>query len=310
MMPIRLEVGVGLAGGLPVLDAVHRRPELVGPHGLDAETHAHLFDGHLLHEAHERDVGAVAEDVARGVRHLDGLTGELHVDHAEGGEGALGRHLDFAFGGDAVGGARAPGADVDLAAHGALLPDDLALGDALQESGLGETRRVVVLEADGPLDDRSFRVLSHQLPSGSKQAMELMSGTLSWVQRTFTRMPVDIFDSSPASTAWSMPVSAPSSLIRAQAKGLSRGWPGRGSVTHAHVVTVPASATSTNSLSVSPVYGSYSVGGTITLPSEPLMPCMRCSPRPAKKRSMTGPTLRVYVYSISCGARSTSLVAI
>src|SRR4051812_26897469 len=48
----------------------------------------------------------------------------------------------------------------------------------------------------------------------------------------------------------------------------------------------------------------------MTLPSEPLIPWMRCSPRPAKNRSMTGPTLRVYVYSMTCGARSTSLVAI
>src|SRR5207248_1778713 len=197
-------------------------------------------------------------------------------------------------------------------AHRTLLADDLAFGDAFEEAGLREAGRVVVVETDRPLDDRALSMFGHQLTSGegSKQAMELRSGALSFVQRAFTRMPVDIFDSSPASTAWSMPVSAPSSLMRAHANGLSRGWPGRGSVTHAHVVTVPASPTSTNSLRVSPVYGSYSVGGTITLPSEPLMPWMRCSPRPAKKRSMTGPTLRVYVYSMTWGARRTSLFAI
>src|SRR5438270_9497837 len=149
--------------------------------------------------------------------------------------------------------ARAPGTDVHLAAHRALLADDLALGDALQEAGLGEASRVVVVEADGTLDDRPLCVFGHQLPSGSKQAMEDRSGTLSSVHRTFTRIPVDIFDSSPASTAWSMAVSAPSNLTRAQAKDLSSGWPGRGSVTHAQVVTVPASPTSTNSLRVSPV---------------------------------------------------------
>src|SRR6266480_5667635 len=46
-----LVVGVGLAGGLPVLDAAERRAQLVGPHSLDAQPHAHLFDGDHLDEA-------------------------------------------------------------------------------------------------------------------------------------------------------------------------------------------------------------------------------------------------------------------
>ena len=55
-------------------------------------------------------------------------------------------------------------------------------------------------------------------------------------QRGTTRMPVRIgVDAEPASTAWSIGVSAPSSLISAQAKGSSSGCSSWGSITHAHV---------------------------------------------------------------------------
>ena len=77
-----------------------------------------------------------------------------------------------------------------------------------------------------------------------------------------TRMPVDIFDSSPASTACSMAVSAPSRRIRAKAKGLSRGWLRSGSLTQHQLVTLPAGPTATISSTLSPVDGSYSIGGT------------------------------------------------
>jgi hypothetical protein len=73
--------------------------------------------------------------------------------------------------------------------------------------------------------------------------------------------------------------------------------PPRGSCPTDGVATVPVSATSTNSLSSAPVTGSYSWGGTMTRPSVPRMPSMRPSANELKKRSITGPTLRVYGYS-------------
>ena len=47
-------------------------------------------------------------------------------------------------------------------------------------------------------------------------------------QRGVTRMPVSIWLASLAATAWSKAVSAPSSLIKAKAKGSERGWLARG----------------------------------------------------------------------------------
>ena len=68
-------VGVGLAGGPEAADALEGRGELgvVDPHGLDAHAHAHVVHGALLDEVHERQVGAVEQDLRRDVGDLDAL---------------------------------------------------------------------------------------------------------------------------------------------------------------------------------------------------------------------------------------------
>ena len=61
---------------------------------------------------------------------------------------------------------------------------------------------------------------------------------------------------------------------------------GRGSYTHAHVVTTPPGPTSTkSSVSASPVSGSYSCGGTSTRPSRVWTPTMRRSCSPPRKHA-------------------------
>ena len=121
-----------------------------------------------------------------------------------------------------------------------------------------------------------------------------------------TRMPVDIASGVPASTAPSIGVSAPSGRISAHAKGRSSGCFGIGVRTHAHVVTTPAGPTSTISWRSSPVTGSYSVGGTSTRPSAPLMPTRIPSRRPVRNAPTTGPVVRLNGYSMTSGAVSTS----
>ena len=51
--------------------------------------------------------------------------------------------------------------------------------------------------------------------------------------------------------------------------------------------------------------GSYSVGGTSTRPSEPLIPSSTCSRRPVRKAPITGPVVRENGYSMMRGALST-----
>src|SRR5207249_2239345 len=184
------------------------------------------------------------------------------------------------------------------------LAQDLALLQTAKEARAAGTRRVVVLQPDRHRDDH---VLAH---SASKHSMSWMRPSRSARQRARTRIPVFMFASEPASTACSIVVSAPSSLISAHANGFCNGLFLRGSFTQAHVVTTPESPTSTNSLSSSAVWGSYSTGGTMTWPRAPLIPWIFPSRNPLKKRPITGPTLRVYAYSRTWGARRTSSVAI
>ena len=107
-------------------------------------------------------------------------------------------------------------------------------------------------------------------------------------------MPVFILRSSPpVSTACSIGVSAPSSRMSAYAKGFPTGCFSRGCATHAQLTTLPAVPTSTSSESVSLVSGSYSFGGTSTLPFLRRTPRMRPSFRPPKKRPSTGPVERL-----------------
>ena len=124
-------------------------------------------------------------------------------------------------------------------------------------------------------------------------------------QRTRTRMPVRMRDASPASTACSIAVSAPSSRISAHANGRLSGCFGRGSRHPRPRRDDAAPARPRRSRpSASPVSGSYSCGGTSTRPSRVRTPTIRRSRSPPRNCPITGPTLRVYVYSSTCGAVS------
>ena len=80
--------------------------------------------------------------------------------------------------------------------------------------------------------------------------------------------------------------------MSAQAKGVVRGCLGNGCDTQAQVSTTPAGPTSTSSPVSSLVIGSYSVGGTMTVPPAPRTPRMVPSRKPVRKAPMTGPTER------------------
>ncbi|SLH88154.1 Uncharacterised protein [Mycobacteroides abscessus subsp. abscessus] len=129
-----------------------------------------------------------------------------------------------------------------------------------------------------------------EVSPGSKQTMSLMNPSVCSAQRARTRIPVRIWSGESTSTACSSALSAPSRVISAQANGRSKGWPGSGSRTQVHVLTVPVSATSTNSVSASLVTGSYSGGGTSTRPSEPRTPTILRARRPVRNLPMVGPT--------------------
>jgi hypothetical protein len=120
-------------------------------------------------------------------------------------------------------------------------------------------------------------------------------------------MPVRMSSGEATSTAWSIPVSAPSSFTNAQANGRSKGWPSRTTDCHAQLVTSPAVPTSTSSVRASAVCGSYSTGGHMTPPSLMRTPTTTPSRRPVKKADWTGPTVRVKGYSTTSGALRTLL---
>ena len=105
-------------------------------------------------------------------------------------------------------------------------------------------------------------------------------------------MPVETSVLAAAGSTWRNDVSAPSKRTSTQANGDCSGCFGRGRGTHDHAVTVPSGPTSTISVVSSPVSGSYSVGGTMTLPPVPRMPTTFPSRSPVKKAPMTGPTDR------------------
>ena len=114
------------------------------------------------------------------------------------------------------------------------------------------------------------------------------------LQRGATRMPVAMASIDPASTACTSVVSAPSSWMRAKAKGWSNGCCSVGADTQVQDVTVPAGPTSTSASwsSSAPVSGSHSSGGHRT--RSPLrMPRIRCSARPLRNAPITGPRDRL-----------------
>src|SRR6266511_659220 len=302
--PVRVVVGVGLAGGPEVLDALEGGLALLGrrPHRLDAHAHVDVLGLGLLDEVHHPDVGSVEQDRRRHVGDLHLLVVERHVDDAEGGDGSLVADLDLFGERDPVGRARAAGRAVHLVAHRAALPEDLALLDAAQEHRLGVPGDVPVAQLDRRvdlIDDLFGRVggrgsVRHYCSSGTNASTSWISPTRSVRQRGWTRMPVRMRDSSPASTTCRSAVSAPSRPMSANANGWSSGCWSRGWLTHAQVVTSPFGPTSTRSSTVSssPVSGSYSVGGQTTWPSLARMPRNLPSRRAVMNRPMIGPTER------------------
>ena len=113
------------------------------------------------------------------------------------------------------------------------------------------------------------------------------------LQRGATRIPSTMESGPPVSTACSSGVVAPSSRIKAKAKGRSRGCCSDGVGTHVHDSTVPAGPTSTNWWgSSAPVAGSHSMGGTST-PSRQRMPRIRFSVRAVMNAPTTGPSDRL-----------------
>src|ERR1700730_17246738 len=120
VVPVRLVLGVGLAGGTEVLDALEGGLAPLGgrPHGLDPHAHVDVLGLGLLDEVYHPGVGAVEEDRRRHVGDLHLLVVERHVDDTEGCDSPLVADLDLVGEGHAVGRARAAGWAVDLVAHG------------------------------------------------------------------------------------------------------------------------------------------------------------------------------------------------
>jgi hypothetical protein len=90
-----------------------------------------------------------------------------------------------------------------------------------------------------------------------------------------TRIPVRILSADPASTACSIAVSAPSSLISAQPNACGSGCPSIGRSVQVQLTTLPSGPTSTSSAGGAPVTGSYSNGGACTRPSDAFAPSIR-----------------------------------
>src|SRR5262249_14922852 len=209
-----------------VPDVLQARPPLLAglPYGLHPHPDPDLGGRDLRHEMLEGDVRAVEEDGRGHVGHLDRVAGERHVHDAERGHDPAVGQLYLLLGGHAVGGARAPGWDVDLAADRAALADELALGDAAQEARRRHARCVAVLKRDRRLGARD-RLRDH---SGRKASLSRIPPARSDCHRTVTLIPLRIALEWPASTAWSIAVSAPSSRISAQANGRRSGCFGSG----------------------------------------------------------------------------------
>src|SRR5437899_7317262 len=250
------DLGIGLAVGTEVADALERRSDLVvvDPHGFDAHADVHVLDCDLLQQMHQREVSSVEHDQGAGVRQLHGLAVERHVDDTERRDRACVREVDMLGGRDPVGRARTAGRDVDLPALGATLSEDLLLREAREEAGGRRARGVLVpqlgrrpdtLDELDVLQRRRQGQCRHQPSPGTKHSMSLMWPSRSSRHRGTTCMPVAIEPMSAASTACNSAESAPSILMSAHANGRSTGSFGCGCRTHAHVVTTPPGPTST-----------------------------------------------------------------
>src|SRR5665213_1693639 len=205
-------------------------------------SHADLVGGDLLQEAHEREVRPVEEDLGADVGDLDGLAGERHIDYAVGGHGPRVAEHHVLRGGHPVGRARAPARHVDLAARLAPLSQKLAPLESPEELRLGDAGSEFEVQPDrrGQRGHRSLVTgcIGHQEapPSRTNASMSAIEPMRSATGRNLavTRAPVAMLSGPGASTAWSMPVSAPSNVMSAQAKGVCRGCLRKGWDTHAH----------------------------------------------------------------------------
>ena len=128
---------------------------------------------------------------------------------------------------------------------------------------------------------------------GTKQVISRMLPVVLAAHRGWTRRPVRMAVADPASTTCSIVVSAPSSLISAQAKGCVSGCPSSGCAIQVQLMTVPPGPTSTNSAGGAKVTGSYSNGGACTFPSAPRAPRIRRPARAVMNWLSVGPSERV-----------------
>src|SRR5262249_32873798 len=183
---------------------------------------------------------------------------------------------------------------VHAAARRARVADDVTVDELVDESIENRCQLFLVRERDEMLHhQRLLRHLSggHTASHASRSVIMLCDSPR---QRGCTRIPVDMRSMFSTSTTCTIVESAPSGLISANANGWSSGCFDVGSSTHVHDSTVPAGPTSTMSVRASPVYGSYSSGGTRTCPSCVRMPRILCSRSPARNAPTTGPTVREY----------------
>ena len=181
-------------------------------------------------------------------------------------------------GGDAAAGTLPASGHVDPAALGAALADDAVARDRVAIPLRRVHRRVLVLESGRPTMLLTCSRRS-RLSSGSKHSMSLISPTVG-----ARHLGVDANSGAHALRGAGVdgvqhPVSAPSSRIRPMRTTRSSGWLAQGAWTQAQAVTTPDGSTP-------PIHrrfrrvGSYSNGGTCTLPSRVRVPPARARADP------------------------------
>ena len=175
--------------------------------------------------------------IRRHVRELHGLAVERHVHDAERRDGAVWQ-LDRLAVGHADGRAGTARRARTPSHTGQRWPMIFFRGDALQVAarrvpgGVGEVergRRADALTGSTSSQRGSGRVMSLMRSLLRLEALDVGDVPSRSSRHTgSTRMPVLMASSEPASTACSIAVSAPSSLMSAKAKGRSSGCPARG----------------------------------------------------------------------------------
>ena len=203
--------------------------------------------------------------------------------------------LDVLVGGHAVGGARPPGRHVDLAAHGAALPEDLAFSSP-RRNGWATAGGEVVVEAgrggqDGHRTGSSSRSRLGRTSRWHEGSMSVMSpGGRPRRQLGRTRMPVAPRRGGRVDGVEHRGV-GPVERISAQAKGVERVLAAAAGAPRPRCDLAPR-ADLDQLVSSSAVYGSYSAGGTRTRPPLPRCPDDLPSRNPVMNAPITGPTER------------------